>query len=154
MAREIVGQLDGKGTKFVIVAARFNHFIGERLVAGACDCLQRHGVADEDITVVWTPGALEVPATAQRLVAGGQFDAVVAVGAVIRGGTPHFEYVAAEVTKGLAQIGLSAPIPVTMGVLTCDSVEQAIERAGTKAGNKGFDAALAALEMVSLFRKL
>ena len=154
MALEVTGQLDGSNLKVAIVVGRFNNFISERLVEGARDCLVRHGVADDNITVHWTPGSFEIPPVAARLAQAKKFDAVVCLGAVIRGGTPHFEYVAAEVTKGVAQIALHAPIPVTLGVLTCDNVEQAIERAGTKGGNKGFDAALAALEMVSLFRRL
>jgi len=154
MAKEIAGNLDAKGAKFALVVGRFNSFISQRLLDGAVDCLRRHGVADDDITVVWAPGAFEIPPVAGRLANGGKHDAVVCIGAVIRGGTPHFDYVAAEATKGIAHVAQSAPIPVTLGILTCDTVEQAIERAGTKAGNKGFDSALAAVEMVSLFRQL
>ena len=154
MAKEIAGNLDAKGVKFALVVGRFNSFISQRLLDGALDCLRRHGVADDDVTVVWAPGAFEIPPVAARLANSGKHDAVICIGAVIRGGTPHFDYVAAEATKGIAHVARSAPIPVTLGILTCDTVEQAIERAGTKAGNKGFDSALAAVEMASLYRQL
>jgi len=146
--------LKGEGLRVAIVASRFNEFIGTRLLAGAEDCLQRHGVADSDVEVAWVPGSFEIPLVAQRLAQAGKYDAVICVGAVIRGDTPHFEHVAAEVTKGIAQVQLSTGVPVVFGVLTTDSIEQAVERAGTKAGNKGWDAALAALEMASLMRAL
>ena len=146
--------LKGEGLRVAIVVSRFNEFIGTRLLAGAEDCLQRHGVADSDVEVAWVPGSFEIPLVAQRLAQAGKYDAVICVGAVIRGDTPHFEHVAAEVTKGIAQVQLSTGVPVVFGVLTTDSIEQAVERAGTKAGNKGWDAALAALEMASLMRAL
>lgn len=154
MPRQIEGGFEGKGLKVTVIAGRFNAFVVDHLVGGALDTLRRHGVADDDLTVVRCPGAWEIPVVAARVVEAGDVDAVVAVGAVIRGGTPHFDYVAAEVSKGLAAVAASSKIPVTFGVLTCDSVEQAIERSGTKAGNKGTDAAMAALEMANLFKEL
>ena len=139
------------GTRFAIVASRFNNFIVDRLVEGAVDALKRHGCDESNIVVVRVPGAWELPSVARRLSESGKVDAVVAIGAVIRGSTPHFDYVAAEVSKGLAHVALSNPkVPVAFGVLTTDSIEQAVERAGTKAGNKGFDAAMSAIEMVTL----
>lgn len=148
------GEFRAEGARFAIVVSRFNSFVVENLLTGAMDALTRHGVARSDITVVRVPGAWEIPLTAQRLAASGRFDAIVAVGAVIRGGTPHFEYVAGETVKGLAQVTLAHGVPIGFGVLTVDSIEQAIERAGTKAGNKGAEAALSAMEMVSLLRKI
>jgi 6,7-dimethyl-8-ribityllumazine synthase len=142
------------GARFALVASRFNAFIVESLVAAAKDTLVRHGAAPGDVTVVRVPGAWEIPVAVQRLARAGAFDAIVALGAVIRGGTPHFDYVAGEVSKGVAQAALSSGVVVTFGVLTTDTIEQAIERAGTKAGNKGADAALAAIEMVSLAARL
>jgi 6,7-dimethyl-8-ribityllumazine synthase len=139
-----------KGARFAIVAARFNSFIVERLVEGAVDALRRHGADPEKITIVRVPGAWEIPFACARLANSEKVDAVIAVGAVIRGSTPHFEHVSNEVSKGVAHAGLASGTPVTFGVLTTDSIEQAIERAGTKAGNKGFDAAMAAIELVSL----
>ncbi|HEY4106669.1 MAG TPA: 6,7-dimethyl-8-ribityllumazine synthase [Polyangiaceae bacterium] len=139
-----------KGTRFAIVAARFNSFIVDRLVDGALDALRRHGAETANITIVRVPGSWEIPLVCARLANSDKVDAVIALGAVIRGSTPHFDYVAAEVSKGVAQAGLSSQKPVSFGVLTTDTIEQAIERAGTKAGNKGFDAALAAIECVSL----
>ncbi len=139
--------------RFGIVVSRFNEFITSRLLSGALDMLLRHGVAEEDVEVAWVPGAFEIPLAAKKMAARG-YDAVICLGAVIRGDTPHFEYIAAEVTKGIAQLGLEVGIPVVYGVLTTETLEQAIERAGTKAGNKGAEAALAALEMVNLCRKL
>ncbi|HHC73383.1 MAG TPA: 6,7-dimethyl-8-ribityllumazine synthase [Thiotrichales bacterium] len=136
--------------RFGIVVSRFNSFVVESLLEGALDTLRRHGVADERITVVRVPGAFETPLVANRMAASGKFDAIIALGAVIRGGTPHFEYVAGECTKGLATVSMKHDIPVAFGVLTVDTIEQAIERSGTKAGNKGGEAALSALEMVSL----
>jgi len=138
------------GAKFVIVAARFNHFIVDHLVGGAIDALVRHGVARENVTVVRVPGAWEVPLIVNRIAAGKKVDAIIALGAVIRGATPHFDYVAGEAAKGTAQASMASGIPVAFGVLTTDSIEQAVERAGTKAGNKGWDAAMTAIEMVSL----
>ncbi|MGC4067664.1 MAG: 6,7-dimethyl-8-ribityllumazine synthase [Polyangiaceae bacterium] len=140
--------------KFAVVAGRFNTFIVERLIEGALDALTRHGCASENVTIVRVPGSWEIPTICSRLARSKRFDAIVAVGAVIRGGTPHFEYVAAEVSKGIAAITLETNVPIGFGVLTTDSIEQAVERAGTKAGNKGFDAAMAAIEMVSLGRAL
>ncbi len=155
--RVVEGRLTGAGRRFALIVSRFNAFITERLLEGALDCLRRHGVAEEDITVVRVPGAWEIPLTAKKLVTrGGQgaYDAVICLGAVIRGSTPHFDYVAAEVSKGVAQVGLESGVPVLFGVLTTDTLEQAVERAGSKAGNKGYAAAEAALEMVNLFRDL
>ncbi|MET1257027.1 6,7-dimethyl-8-ribityllumazine synthase [Aliikangiella maris] len=148
------GDMIGQGGKFVLLVARFNSFVVESLVEGAIDALKRHGVAESDIDIVRVPGAFEMPIAAQRIAAKQKYDAIVALGAVIRGGTPHFEYVAGECVKGLAQVSLHHNLPVAFGVLTVDSIEQAIERAGTKAGNKGAEAALSALEMVNLFNEL
>ncbi|MCX2780829.1 6,7-dimethyl-8-ribityllumazine synthase [Microbulbifer thermotolerans] len=140
--------------KYALLVSRWNSFVVESLKEGALDTLRRKGIKDEDITVYYAPGAFEFPLAAQKLAGSGKFDAIIALGAVIRGGTPHFEYVAGECTKGLAQVSLNSGIPVTFGVLTVDSIEQAIERAGTKAGNKGCEAAETALEMVSLLGKI
>lgn len=152
--REIEGQLVvPPGARFTLVAARFNHFIVDRLVDGAVDALRRHGADLGNVTIVRVPGAWEMPMAVSRIVKSGKTDAVIGLGCVIRGSTPHFDYVAAEVTKGLAGLALESGIPVVLGVLTTDSIEQAIERAGTKAGNKGFEAATSAIEMVSLVRQ-
>jgi 6,7-dimethyl-8-ribityllumazine synthase len=151
---KIDGQLSSKGLKVAIVAGRFNAFIVERLVEGAIDALVRSGAATEDITVVHCPGGFEIPQVARRIVDRGGVDAVVCLGCVIRGATPHFDYVAGEAARGIGQVAMSAKVPVTFGVLTTDSIEQAVERAGTKAGNKGFDAAMAAIEMASLYAQL
>jgi len=140
--------------KFALVVGRFNSFVVESLVSGAIDTLVRHGVQQSDITVIRAPGAFELPLVAQRVAQREEFDAIIALGAVIRGGTPHFDYVAGECTKGLAQVSMQYDVPVAFGVLTVDSIEQAIERSGTKAGNKGAEAALSALEMVSLLQQL
>lgn len=148
------GFLQGEGLKFGLVISRFNEFIGGKLLTGAFDCLTRHGVAPGDIETAWVPGAMEIPLAAKRMAASGQYDGVVCLGAVIRGATPHFEYVSAEVAKGVAMIQLDTGVPVAFGVLTTDTIEQAVERAGTKAGNKGWDSALAALEMVNLLKSL
>lgn len=142
------------GGRYALVVARFNGFVVDSLVDGAVDTLRRHGINDADITVVRVPGAYEMPLVVKRVAETGRFDAVIALGAVIRGGTPHFEYVAGEAASGLGAVSLDTDVPVTFGVLTVDSIEQAIERAGTKAGNKGADAAMTALEMVSLLSKL
>ena len=150
MPTHIEGKISAAGLKVAIVASRFNGFIVERLVDGAVDALRRTGAKDEDITVIRAPGSFELPQVVRRVVEQERHDAVVCLGAVIRGGTPHFEYVASAVTRGLGDIARTASVPVTFGVLTTDTVEQAVERAGTKAGNKGADAALAAVEMVSL----
>lgn len=148
------GQLDAKGLKFGIIISRFNEFISSKLLSGCLDGLNRHGADDKNIDVVWSPGAFELPVLAKKLASGGKYSAVICLGAVIRGGTPHFDYIAAEVSKGIAQVGLDTGVPVIFGVLTTDNLEQAIERAGTKGGNKGFDAALTAIEMANLVRVL
>lgn len=148
------GELLGAGLKAGIVVSRFNSIVTARLLDGAYDGLTRHGVADSDIEAVWVPGSFEIPSVAKKLVQKACYNLVICLGAVIRGETPHFDYVAAEVSKGVAQVALESPIPVVYGVLTTDTVEQAIDRAGAKAGNKGFDAALTALEMSNLLRKL
>jgi len=153
MVRVIEGDLQGQGVKVAIVVSRFNGFITDRLLEGALDALKRHGVDEKAITVVKVPGSFEIPLGVRRA-AGTKVDAVVALGALIRGGTPHFDYLSAEVTKGVAQVMLDTGVPVAFGVLTTDTVEQAIERAGTKAGNKGAEAAQSALEMVSLLRRM
>lgn len=151
MVKNYEGQFDGRGRKIGIIVSRFNNFISGRLLEGAMDALQRHGVENDDIAVVWVPGAFEIPLTAAKMADLKQFDAIVCLGAVVRGATPHFDYVCAEVTKGVAHVSLDRGLPVIFGILTTDNIEQAIERAGTKAGNKGFDAAMSALEMVNLF---
>jgi 6,7-dimethyl-8-ribityllumazine synthase len=140
--------------RFALVAARFNSFIVQNLIDGAVDALRRHGVPEANIDLVWTPGSFELPLAAQRLAASERYDGIVALGAIIRGGTPHFEYVASECVKGLAGVSLEYDLPVGFGVLTVDTIEQAVERAGTKAGNKGVEAAMAVLEMVSLLRRM
>ena len=159
MAKEIHGQLSSRGVKLALIAGRFNGLIVESLVKGAIDAVVRTGGREEDVTVYWVPGAFEIPQLVRKLVGrgeqGGQkLDAVIAIGAVIRGSTPHFDHVAGAVASGVADAARNAAIPITFGVLTTDSIEQAIERAGTKAGNKGFDAAMAAIEMVGLFRAI
>ena len=148
------GHLVATGLKFGIVIARFNELLSSRLLSGAKDALVRHGAADEDIDVAWVPGAFEIPLVAGKLAASGRYDAILALGVVIRGGTPHFEYISAEVSKGVAKIGLDSGVPVMFGVITADTIEQAVERAGTKAGNKGWDAAVAAIEMANLMRAM
>ena len=153
MIRTLEGDLQGQGLKVAIVASRFNGFITDRLIEGAVDGLRRHGVEEKDITLVKVPGSFELPLAVRR-VSAGKVDAVVALGALIRGGTPHFDYLSAEVTKGIAQAMLETGVPVAFGVLTTDNVEQAIERAGTKAGNKGFEAALSAIEMAKLLKRM
>jgi len=152
--KTIEGELNAKGLKFALVASRFNDIIVDRLIGGAVDYLIRHGAEREDITLVRVPGAFEMPLAAKRLAGSGKYNAVVCLGAVIRGGTPHFEYVAAEVSKGLAAVNLDTGVPIGFGVLTTDTVEQAVERAGSKAGNKGVEAAAAALEMVRVLEHL
>ncbi len=152
--KSIGGDFDAGDAKFCLLAARFNSFIVERLVEGAVDALVRHGVSRENIEIVRVPGAYEMPISAQRIAQTGKYDSIIALGAVIRGATPHFDFVAGECSKGLAQVGLAADVPIIFGVLTTDTIEQAVERAGTKAGNKGADAALTAIEMVNLFDKL
>ncbi len=152
MPRFIEGKLDATGLKFAIVVGRFNSFIGERLLEGAIDALVRHGAADADLTVARVPGAFEIPLAAQKLAGSGKYDAIICLGAVIRGATPHVDDVASEVSKGIAQVSLKSQVPISFGVLTTDTVEQAVERAGTKAGNKGFDAAMTAIETVNLLK--
>ena len=151
---EISGDLNGAGKRFAVLVTRFNSLVTEQLVTGAKDCLLRHGVSEDAIDLYRVPGAWELPVATARVVALGKHDAVVALGCVIRGGTPHFEYVAGEATRGLGTVAREASIPVSLGVLTTDTVDQALERAGTKAGNKGWDAALSALEMAELFRRM
>jgi 6,7-dimethyl-8-ribityllumazine synthase len=150
MSKQFVGKLLGEGLKFGLVVSRFNELISRKLLEGAEDALLRHGVSEKDIETAWTPGAFEIPLVAKKMAESKKYDAVICLAVVVRGGTPHFEYIATEVTKGIAQVGLEAGLPVIYGVVTADTLEQAIERAGTKAGNKGFDAALSAIEMANL----
>jgi 6,7-dimethyl-8-ribityllumazine synthase len=152
MPNIIEGNLDAKGLKFGILVSRFNSFICERLLEGSLDALLRHGASDGDIDVARVPGAFEIPLAAAKMADTGKYDAIICLGAVIRGATPHFDYVAAEVSKGIAHVSLDSGVPIAFGVLTTDSIEQAIERAGTKSGNKGFDAAMTAIETVNLFK--
>ena len=154
MANIIEGYISGKGLKIGIIAARFNEFIVSKLVGGALDTLHRHEAADSDIDVAWVPGAFEIPLAAKKMAASGKYDAVLCLVAVIRGSTTHYDYVCNEVSKGVAQVGLQTGVPTIFGVVTTENIEQAIERAGTKAGNKGADAAMAAMEMASLLGKL
>jgi len=154
MSNVFEGALLGKGLKIGVVVARFNEFITGKLLSGAKDALLRHGVVEENIDVAWVPGSFEIPLVAQKLAQSKKYDAVICLGTVIRGATPHFEYIAAEVSKGIAKIGLDTGIPVIFGVITADTLEQAIERAGTKSGNKGFDAAVSAIEMANLMKKI
>lgn len=153
MAKKVIeGALNAKGMRFSIVVSRFNDFINSKLLDGALDALTRHGADDDNISIVRVPGSFEIPLVAQKLANSGNFDGIICLGAVIRGATPHFEYISAEVTKGIAKVTLDSGIPVSFGILTTDNIEQAIERAGTKSGNKGWDAALAAVEMVNLLK--
>ncbi len=152
--KTIEGGLNIHNARFCLVAARFNSFIVDHLLAGAQDALKRHGAEDSDLTIVRVPGAFEMPLALEKIAAGGHYDAIIALGAVIRGGTPHFDYVAGECVKGLAHVTLKHGVPIAFGVLTVDTIEQAIERAGTKAGNKGAEAALSAVEMVNLLRQI
>lgn len=154
MPKILEGNISAKGFSFGIVASRFNDFISSKLIEGAMDALKRHGVDENKVTIVKVPGSFEIPITAKRLAQSGKYDAVICLGAVIRGATPHFEYVSAEVAKGIATVSLESNIPVTFGVLTTDNLEQAIERAGSKVGNKGWDAAVAAMEMVNLLGQI
>jgi len=154
VAEIIEGNLTGEGLKAGIVVGRFNEFISSKLLDGAFDGLKRHGVLEEDISVAWVPGSYEIPLTADKMAKSGKYDGILCLGAIIRGDTPHFEYVASEAAKGIAKVGLDSEIPVIFGVLTTDTIEQAIERAGTKAGNKGFDAALSFIEMANLLDKI
>jgi len=154
MPKTLEGKISAEGYRFGLVVSRFNDFISSKLVEGAVDALKRHGATEEQLLLVKVPGAFEIPLAAKKLAESGKVDAVICLGAVIRGSTPHFEYVAAEVSKGIAVVALDTKVPVAFGVLTTDNLEQAIERAGTKSGNKGWDAALAAMEMVNLFKQL
>jgi 6,7-dimethyl-8-ribityllumazine synthase len=154
MPRTFEGKISAEGLSFAIVVSRFNDFIGSKLVEGAVDALKRHGLEDGKLALVKVPGAFEIPMTAKKLALSGKYDAIICVGAVIRGATPHFDYVSAEVSKGIANVSLESNVPVAFGVLTTDNLEQAIERAGTKAGNKGWDAAMAAMEMANLYKEL
>ena len=154
MSQRFEGMLLGKGLKFGLVVSRFNEFLTKKLAEGAEDALLRHGVNEKDIEVAWVPGSFEIPLVAKKLVETGRFNAIICLGAVIRGGTPHFEYIASEVTKGIARVGLDSGVPVIFGVLTADTLEQAIERAGTKMGNRGFDAAVEAIEMADLVKNI
>lgn len=148
------GKLVAEKGKYAIVAARFNEFIVSKLIGGAQDALHRHGVEDDDMTLAWVPGAFEIPLVAKKLAASGKYDAVLCLGAVIRGSTSHYDYVCSEVSKGVAAVGLETGVPTIFGVVTTDTIEQAIERAGTKAGNKGYDAACTAIEMTNLLREI
>jgi len=154
MSKHFEGKLLGEGLRFGLVISRFNEFITKKLLGGAQDALLRHGVREEDIEIAWTPGSFEIPLVASKLAQTKKYDAVICLAAVVRGGTPHFEYIAAEVTKGIAKVGLETGLPVIYGVITADTLEQAIERAGTKMGNKGFDAAMSAIEMANLLRSI
>lgn len=154
MANIIEGNITAKGLRFAIVASRFNEFITSKLLEGALDMLRRHGAPENAVDVVWVPGAFEIPLVAKTLAAGGKYDAVICVGAVIRGATSHYDYVCNEVSKGVAQAGLATGIPVIFAVVTTENIEQAVERAGTKAGNKGADGAMAAMEMANLLKKI
>lgn len=152
MSKIYQGDLLGDGLRFIIIVSRFNEFISSRLLEGAKDALLRHGVKEGDIEVAWTPGAFEIPLIAKKMAQSGRYNAVISLGAVIRGGTPHFDYIAAEVSKGIANVGLDTGVPVIFGVITADTLEQAIERAGTKEGNTGFKAAMNAIEMANLIK--
>lgn len=152
MTKVIEGALTAKGVKFGIVVSRFNDFINKRLLDGALDALSRHGAEDENVSIVKVPGSFEIPLMAKKMADSGTYDAIICLGAVIRGATPHFEYISAEVTKGIAKVTLDSGIPVAFGILTTDNIEQAIERAGTKSGNKGWDAAMSAIEMVNVLK--
>lgn len=154
MGKHHKGDLLGEGLKFALIVSRFNEFISGRLLEGAQDALLRHGVKDDDIEVAWTPGSFEIPLIAKKMAQSGKHDAVICLGAVIRGATPHFDYIAAEVSKGIANVGLETGVPVIFGVITADALEQAIERAGTKDGNTGFKAAMNAIEMANLIKNL
>ncbi len=152
--KQIEGALGAADTRFALVVSRFNDFIGQKLVEGAVDCIRRHGGSEENITIYRCPGAFELPMVAKKVAVTGNYDAVITLGVIIRGSTPHFDVIAAEATKGIAQASLDTGVPIAFGVLTTENLEQAIERAGTKAGNKGFDAAMTAIEMVNLYRQI
>jgi 6,7-dimethyl-8-ribityllumazine synthase len=154
MPRLIEGEISAKGITFAIIVSRFNDFITQRLLDGALDALKRHGASDEQVTIVKVPGAFEIPSMARKMALSGQFDGVICLGAIIRGATPHFEYISAQAARGIASVALESQIPVAFGLITSDTLEQAIERAGTKSGNKGWDAAISAMEMVNLYKAL
>lgn len=154
MPQTIQGQLNATGKKFAIVVSRFNEMITHRLLEGALDCLLRHNAKEEDITIAWVPGAFEIPLVAQKLAGSKKYHAVLCLAAIIRGGTEHYQYIASETAKGIAQVGLQTGVPVVFGVLTCETIEEAIERAGTKQGNKGWDAAMSGIEMADLLGRL
>jgi 6,7-dimethyl-8-ribityllumazine synthase len=154
MSKTFEGNLLGKGLKFGVVVSRFNEFFSQKLLDGAQDALLRHGVNETDIEIAWTPGSFEIPLIAQKMAQSKKYNAIICLGAVIRGGTPHFEYIAAEVTKGIAKVNMDTGVPVIFGVITTDNLEQAIERSGTKDGNKGFDAAVSAIEMANLVKAI
>ncbi len=154
MYKQYEGHISGKGFRFASVVSRFNEFITSKLLTGALDALKRHEAEDENIEIAWVPGAFELPLVAQKMAASKKYDAVICLGTVIRGATPHFEYVAAEVSKGIARVSFETGVPVIFGIITADNLEQAIERAGSKAGNKGWDASLSAMEMASLLKNI
>jgi 6,7-dimethyl-8-ribityllumazine synthase len=154
MPKVLEGKIDAKGLKFGLVVSRFNNFINDHLLDGALDALTRNGAEEKDLCIIKVPGAFEIPLAAKKMAGSGRYDAVICLGCVIRGATPHFEYISAEVTKGIAKVSLESGIPVSFGVITADNLEQAIERAGTKAGNKGWDAAISAIEMINLFKTM
>jgi len=154
MPRVIEGEISARELTVAIIVSRFNDFVSQRLLDGALDALRRHGASDDQITVVKVPGSFEIPSMAKKLASGGRFDCVICLGAVIRGATPHFEYISSQVARGIASVALESQIPIAFGVITSDTLEQAIERAGAKSGNKGWDAAVSAMEMVSLFKAL
>jgi 6,7-dimethyl-8-ribityllumazine synthase len=154
MSKLFEGSLIGEGLKIGMVVSRFNEFITRKLLEGAQDALVRHGVTQENIDIAWVPGSFEIPLVASKLAQTKRYNAIICLGAVIRGGTPHFEYIASEVTKGIAKVGLETGLPITYGIITADTLEQAIERAGTKAGNRGFDAAVDAIEMANLLKNI
>ena len=154
MPKVLEGKIDAKGLKFGLVVSRFNDFISDRLLGGALDALTRNGADEKNLSIVKVPGAFEIPLAAKKMANSGMYDAVICLGCVIRGATPHFEYISAEVAKGIAKVSLESGVPVSFGVITADNLEQAIERAGTKAGNKGWDAAISAIEMINLFRTM
>jgi 6,7-dimethyl-8-ribityllumazine synthase len=152
--RKYEGELQAKGLKFAIIVSRFNEFITNKLLDGALDALLRHGASEQDIDIIKVPGSFETPLTAKRIAMKNSYDAIIALGTVIRGATPHFEYIASEVTKGIASVAIETGVPIAFGIITADTIEQAVERAGTKSGNKGWDAALVAIEMAQLLKKL
>ena len=154
MARIIQGKLDATGSRFAIVISRFNSFVSDRLLSGALDALERNGAASDDITVVWVPGSFEIVLIAKKLALSQKYDAIICLGALLQGETPHFEYISSTVTKGIGNVSLESGIPIIYGVLTCSTLEQAIERAGLKSGNRGFDAALSAIEMIQVLKQL